>query len=124
MDKLTPEILQRLDALAAKFGVTVQYLWGVTVRQARVEAYESLFWFFLLNMVSVVILKLLAVMRKKNSELSVYEQDRGLVNAFDVAGGLAIVALTVASFANLDHAITPLFNPEYWAFQQFMSILK
>ena len=31
-------LLQRLDALAAKLGVTAQYIYGVYVAQARVEA--------------------------------------------------------------------------------------
>lgn len=34
---MNEEILKRIDALAAKLGVTAQYLWGVMVREAKVE---------------------------------------------------------------------------------------
>ena len=37
MDKLTSELMARLDLLAAKLGVTIDHLWSVLVRQAYIE---------------------------------------------------------------------------------------
>lgn len=45
--KLKDEVLERIDALAKKLGVTIEHLWGVLVRQAYVEAGFAIVWLVL-----------------------------------------------------------------------------
>lgn len=37
MGTIDPELLKRLDAIAAKLGVTAQYLWSVLIRQGHID---------------------------------------------------------------------------------------
>lgn len=41
---MTDEVLKRIDALAAKLGVTADHIWSVLMRQARIEGIEWVLW--------------------------------------------------------------------------------
>ena len=122
-NQIPPEVYQRLDALAAKLGTTVQYLWSVVLRQARVEIIQDLclaiVFFLAIGLLSYVLKKLVKYIKDDaagwNDEWSF------------IAAGLCIFGI-VGSFAwlviMLYSVITPLLNPEYWALQQVLNALK
>lgn len=121
---MTQEIMVRIDALAAKLGVTSEYVWGVLVKQAHVEAYS-------LTLIAAV-LGLLACMAgfafrhslKKLMAPNVAYADEEIYGPICVVTAIASVGLTAASLVNVYDAITPLLNPEYWALQQVLEVLK
>jgi hypothetical protein len=62
-DKAVQEVLTRIDALAAKLGVTSEHVWRILVQQARVECFESAAWGALWLGVAVVTWRALRAFR-------------------------------------------------------------
>ncbi len=114
---MNDEILKRLDILAAKLGITAQYLWGVLVKQARIEMYADIGWSILL---SGMLALFLWVLRKLYISPNEREMD-GIA-----ALGLAIASIIVFIFlvVSVSGALTEGLNPEYWALNHIMEKLK
>lgn len=130
------ELFKRIDALAVKLGVTAQYLWGVLVKQAGVEGMKNL---ALVGLFSLTALGLALWAKRcfnrealrKEGKSGAYAEDfvytRDQRENYSIAGWvstIAAMALTVPIVICLSEAITPLMNPEYWAFQQVMDLFK
>lgn len=113
---MTDEILKRLDALASKLGITVAYLWGVLVKQARVEAIQDV------GIVAIwVVLTGLSFWAARWIYKDETEKDCGGLIVFLGCVCLGSLALTLYFvFA----AITEVMNPEYWALKQVVTIMK
>ena len=121
MDKLPQEILNRLDALAAKLGVTVQYLWAVLIKQARVEVYGDLFFAVLFGSCGYLLWLLMKKMIKMIKADKWADDWLFFASAAIIAG---IIGCLITVILNLYWCITPLFNPEYWALQQVIQTLN
>jgi hypothetical protein len=106
------QIFQRLDALAAKLGVTAQFIFGIYVQQARVEALRDtllgLFLFALGLAFGYIGVRLIRFGQKENN----YDGWPFL------CGGLSYIPCLVAMvFAILAiyYAIGEWMNPQFWA---------
>jgi len=126
VDKLTPEILSRLDALAAKLGVTVQFIWSVLLQQAKVVAITDLTAAVFTGTVACICCYKLYTLIKEEAE-----KDARLLSGWQGAAGaramifsLGLIAGLIAFFTALPAAITPLFNPQYWALSQILNVIK
>jgi zinc transporter ZupT len=106
------EILKRLDALAAKLGVTAQYLWGVLIRQAVVEGALDAGLF-----VAGAAVAFWCFQRAK--ELIKDEEDDTAV--FPIAIGF-VVSVVACGF--LYSSICELANPGYFALDKIMKVIK
>ncbi len=128
------EIFKRIDALAVKLGVTAQYLWGVLVKQAGVEAVKDLVWagFFTVGTAALLYTAYKFLPRtwkrkegKYGEQDYVYDWDQR-----DAAGCVGWTALVLGIICVIPalifagSAFTPLMNPEYWAFQEVMGLIK
>jgi TRAP-type C4-dicarboxylate transport system permease small subunit len=122
MDELT----QLLQQLAGQLGTTVEFLWGVMVRQARVEA--------IYNIVSLCITTILwiasywyikwtcNVWRKWTEIDKIPEEDERYLHLV-IVGFFGYVILAVITFVLIVHTkqtVTQLLNPEYWALKQIL----
>ena len=115
--EITKEIFTRLDALAAKLGVTAQHLWGVLVRQAGVERTFSIVGMA----VGALILVLAVVLFVKATKSLHQEEEVGLVWLW---GGILLSAVGLVDFfTNLYWLLTCTTNPEYWALKQVLEVL-
>lgn len=106
------QVLQRLDALAAKLGVTAQYIYGVYVVQARVEAIRDTIFGSLFIMLALGAgfggYRLIQWGRKTDNE-----EDWPFI-----CGGIAESFSLLALLISLTHyysALAAWLNPQFWA---------
>ena len=105
------ELLERLDMLAAKLALTGDKLWSVLVHQARLEAWNDLFWAVLLLIVAAI------------SGFWLYKLVNGALNTAngDFEAGVAVALAIITPVALLCSLFyfsflpTELLNPDYWA---------
>jgi predicted membrane channel-forming protein YqfA (hemolysin III family) len=113
---ITSEFLKRLDALAAKLGTTGEHLWGVLLRQARIEAWSDLMLFVF----ALIVGCLSCFVFLKISER---DDSNDFVPLAAICILLAIGAL--AFVVELPGAIlTEFLNPEYWALKHILAGVK
>jgi hypothetical protein len=115
-----------IEQLAVKLGTTTEYLWGIMCRQAQIDAIISII------LVGVAILGSIALVIVVRKIFKDVEQDKKWVvtNGFDYvvpivfwvcAGWLVFDVITIFSISNI---VTALSNPEYWALEKIMEMIK
>lgn len=123
-DKSVEQILQRVDQLAAKLGVTAEHLWEVLLRQARVELYSACLWAAVIFAAIVALSCLLPRLnrnRTKENEKGYHRSDGPAVLFY---GNICLVAFLLIILLNVvTTAITLAANPEYWALHQILKTL-
>ena len=114
-EKLQEELLTRLDLLAAKLGVTSEHLWGVLIKQARIEVIESILTLIVVVMgILVCVYFWRKILQLGGSVGSV------LLNAFFTS---LLLILSIGAVIDIMNIPTLLFNPEYWALQKVLGAL-
>lgn len=113
---MNPEIMKRLDVLAEKLGVTAQYLWGVLIKQARVEAIEDTLLFVVFAVVAYIGIKFFMDGFKEK-----YNEDSNL-GAMLAGGSIGTIAFVVSVCSFVD-AITEWFNPAYFALHKVLEVI-
>ena len=116
---MTKEILDRLDLLGAKLGVTGAHAYEVLVRQAHIDAWSLTVLAVLLWVVSGYCFNLgrrYATMEERDQRDSVVTT---AMVSFIVSGFLLIIGTLVAF-----HAAGRLLNPEYYAIQEIMEAIR
>ena len=122
--ELQKELMQRLDALTAKMGVTSEYLWETLVGQAFIEAmtsvvfvpiYVILVWFLFSRYIKIPV---------KSSRGGVEAVDDEFIGAIGrIFPGVLCLVLMVAALIRLEAMPTQLLNPEYWALKELLKAL-
>ena len=106
---MTQEILQRLDALAAKLGVAAGELWRVLLAHARIDAIENAFWIVCASGLLWAACLLIC---------------RGLDEDYDPVpwnlsgASVGIVGVLILGFSL--HGFLTAIDPSYWALQQIV----
>lgn len=127
MNETTTQIMERLDLLAAKLGVTAEHMWGVLVKQAVVEGTYGVVGIALGVACCLVGLWTLS---KSTNKVSLERADRDesfvafmsyaltpLVAAVLVLFGCVSVYVGIASTQYF-------FNPEYFALREITGFLR
>lgn len=118
MEELTP----LLNELAAQLGTTVDFLWGVLVRQAQIFVIiHIVYW--ILWIISLLIAYRVTLYLCKNLEKIDDAQYFGkiILNAIPWA---IVFILGFIQLAALSDFITALLNPEYWALEKVLEFIK
>lgn len=113
--QIQQEIIDRIDALAAKLGTTAQFVWGVLVKQAKIELIKDIMGLVLSIAVLFAIVKFWVWANKKHEEiidLNFFVFFGGIIAT--LGGTVFFVASVIQSF----DIPTLLLNPQYWALQQ------
>jgi len=114
---ISNEVLAKIDALAAKIGITVEQLWPWLVRQQYVEAIYPLAFFTIFSIALFPTYRFLKKVDWSAYNCSV-EQIIGAILGTCVVGGACISALrTIAEFSDI-------FNPQYWALKDLIGMIK
>ncbi len=110
---MNDEILKRIDLLAAKLGVTVDHLWGVLIRQARIDGIEWVAW----GCLWFVLAAGLGVWMRV-----IYKREDGDGDTFITVALFATGFVLVGLFC-LSNTLGLFLNPEYWALKQVTAML-
>lgn len=109
---MNEKILEALQTLAAKLGVTAEHLWGVLIKQAPIDGTIDFIACVSLVYFNVAFLRL--VVRKTLSD----DPDCAIA-----AWGAVVVLVIISSiivWRNAVMIIAAFFNPEYWALKQLL----
>lgn len=118
-ERMNEQILQRIDALAAKLGTTAQYLWGVLIRQARIEVIENIIC------IAVFVAFGYAMFRVCAKYAHAWEDCDNFPEAMaSVFSGIAVVICMIVVAVAFCSIWTPLLNPEFWALKQVLGAAK
>jgi len=117
----SPEVLSRLDALAAKLGVAANYLWAVLVRQAYVEAVGALLFLVVVHLATRYALRIWRHGRDKGWHQGEY----GLPFEMGTAIGMLMLGVCwIVAVVQVVCGVQNVLNPEYFALHQVLDALK
>ena len=119
-EDLTKELLARLDTLAAKLGVAVESIFALYVKQAPLEAVNTL---LLLVLTLLLFASMLYSAAKATNAVS-NSPTEGTFVGIAVTMGIGCLVAIIVSIYNMTNLMAQLFNPEYWALQQILSQLN
>lgn len=116
------QIAPLLEKLAEQLGTTSEYLWAVLLRQAPVNVLV-----FLIHVLLFFVLTVAWIHISKPLAKTVAGQD--WINEAPSAAGLTVGWGTIAllwiwALASFENAIVAALNPEYWALQQVLDVIK
>lgn len=140
MEQFTQEMLKRLDALASKLGMAASAIWGFYIRQARIDGLTYAIVGGILLLLAAANIGLIVFLLTKKKEYvwgqkTVGKGDRRTPDynrvefeyEFRTNGNPLILwwcapILPLLAFASmaLYTALTALYNPGYYAFQQIV----
>lgn len=112
-----------IEQLAEKLGTTTQYLWSVLLKQAPVSATINILYILLVIGMGFFLLRLHKFFSNEDGRMSYDDQGEYLGVPMFIAGVVwAIIA--IAAFFSVDDIITGYLNPEFWAIDYIMDVLK
>lgn len=120
MENLT----QLLQQLAEKLGTTTEYLWGVLIKQAPISAVTDLVYLFLVILGGIALYKIHKRFSKEiDGNKSIYYEHEWLEISM-VFVSFTLVVIFIYYILSIKGIITGFFNPEYWAFNEVVRLLK
>lgn len=115
---MNDQITILLQKLSEKLGTTSEYLWGVLIKQAYIDATISTVIFLIACLGCFLIFKL----HKKFSREEKYDED--FLPPAMVIGSFIWGLITIITFCTFVSDLSGFFNPEYKALRQILSSLK
>lgn len=112
------QVLERVDALAAKLGVVGEHLWDVLVRQVYVDAALATFWVLAVCGVLAWTVRGFRNHRAKSGERDLIMDDGAMGWVLGLVL-LAILAPIVLGYG-IETIVTALTNPEYAALRKVL----
>lgn len=115
MSELVKELIPYLEKLADKLGGSAEMLWALQIQQAKVTT---------ICIVALYIINVLGIggLFKWIKSIDREEDDFEYFFSMFCAGVIAVLtAINVSDFTTL---ITLIINPEYWALQEIIKMVK
>ena len=123
MNENTTELLKQL---AQKMGTTTEYLWGVLLRQAPIDATISLVLLILTVPVGWLLWRI--HIKIESSTPDDVFSDKGYNGVIQpvvmLIMGIGYILFAIRSIFDIQNIITGYFNPEYWALHEILNALK
>jgi hypothetical protein len=121
---MNENVTKLIESLAEKLGTTSQYLWGILLKQAPIDATIGVVFNILVLLFGFLLFKIHKRLMKEdiNDEFNqnFYEKYDILVSTPMLIGLIAFVVLFCVSLCNIENIINGYFNPEYWSLQQIL----
>lgn len=114
------QVMDALEALAKALGTTAQYLWGVLLRQAYVQAAQEDVAAMVAIAGVIVLFRVLAYSKKRREEDEYYDWDQ-IDFGFSIAG---IIVLSLTAIVLLIVSLGLWLNPAYYALQQIAEMIR
>ena len=112
-DQIQQQVIERIDALAAKMGVAADHFWPILVRQQIIEAYTNIVLLVFAAALSVV----LAVVAKYQFD----KDNEGIAFPLGAASGVVGFIVFVVLSSDGSSIVSAILNPEYAA---LMDVLR
>lgn len=126
-EQLQKEIFSRLDAIAAKLGVGTEHIWGILVKQAKLEGVSNLCVFVVVAIVAICLFVAAQRCRRRADVASKEEFSRdredGYYHVSMIVYGLTAIA-SIISLCCLHDGLLLLLNPEFAALTKLLDALK
>ena len=117
-----------LNQLAQKMGTTVQYLWGILIRQAPIDATITLIQFLIVGIATLCLykthIKLMSPIKYNKHGYTGYEKYSEGAAIPMILGLLILIILIICCLLSIDDVINGYFNPEYWALRKVLDSTK
>lgn len=113
---MNDNMVQLLNALAAKFGTTAEQLWDAMIRQAPISSGIRLFIYAFL-----IILICGAFRFLKSETVKAWDSDIRVVISFAVA--LFAVMFVGYIWETLELTLAGFYNPEYWVLHKLLTAI-
>lgn len=121
---MNQQLSQLLEKLANKLGTTTEYLWCVLLRQSRISASITLFYFLFIAAIGFIIYKLHRKFIKEDSKgNNSYYHHEELAVIMTIASVLWGIGVICCAFS-LSNIFNGYFNPEYWALKEILDSIK
>lgn len=119
MDKNMAEFLEKL---ANKLGVTVEHLWRILIKQAYIDAIQSLIFIaFVYSLLGLLYWCHKRFSKKNNDGDTLYDEyEEPLIIPMVIIFIVGIILFIVSIFS-ISNVINGLFNPEYWALHEILN---
>lgn len=114
--EVVDSIMTRLDAVAAKLGITVEQIWPWLVRQQYVEAFYPLAVFAMFSILGYMAYRFVKKVRWKST--FTIEQCMGII--FGVVSVVGIFCSFIACLVETPH----IFNAEYHALKDLIRMVR
>lgn len=119
-ESMNDKTLELLEKLSAKLGTTSEFLWGVLVKQAKIEAITSALWAVIFFAATVVCLFACRFFWKG---LKKYPEEFGYLFGSIITCFLLVIFVAISA-NHIETCIVYYFNPDYFALNKILKILK
>jgi hypothetical protein len=124
---MNEKVLEALKVLATKLGTTVELLWAVLLRQARIEFFTDIFIIFVVAFSCWLLYNTYQKLEGKwgaNEERGSRWDDHSPISfALWAWAGINVILVIIALFS-ISGIIAEGFNPEYWALKRVFELLS
>jgi hypothetical protein len=113
------EIAPLLEKLAKQLGTTVEYLWGILVKQAMIASCIDIFQYIILGVATYFFVKI-------TKKYWLIGEEKNWDNFWVIIPGLvgmALLIIWIAAFFCIQNTISGFLNPEYWALQKILGLI-
>jgi len=112
-----------LETLATKLGTTTEYLWGVLIRQASINAMINLVYFVFVLLAGVGLYMLHKKFSKEDDDGdSIYSDSDEAIPTIMVIVTIIWIIMFFVGFFSLGSVFYGFFNPEYWALEKVLNV--
>lgn len=126
---MSKEATQLLEELAAKLGTTIEYLWNVLVRQATIDAIIKIIFVAIITICGIILYRYHIKFSKRDENghntynSGCYDSGEDLSMTMILAAIIWGIAFVIAC-STIPGIITGFLNPEYFALQHILSLIK
>lgn len=122
---MNTETVNLLTGLAAKLGTTSEYLWEILLKQAPISSTIILVQIIFTVLSGIFLWKLHKYFSKETDErYSMYDRGNGGLEALMVMFSSLILITSIILFFGIADMLNGYFNPEYWALNKILNVLK
>ncbi len=114
------EIAPLLETLAKKLGTTAEYLWAVLVKQAFIASCIDILQYIILGVATYFFIKL----TKKYWLMGEEKRWDTIWLIIPGIAGVALLLIWIVAFIAIQNTITGFINPEYWALNKILDVVK
>lgn len=115
-------VTKLLEQLATKLGTTTEYLWAITVKEAQLAAITNLIYMAMTIVAWIPFWKVHYYLLNEKNSMNYENND--WVGVVMVVLAVILLVLTIGTFSTIREIIDGFFNPEFWAFDYILGMLK